>query len=438
MRSVRDRVGEQLAWAREQDGKFHALIAVLDEEASRAAETLDAATGPRGILHGLTVSVKDNIDVAGVPSTAGSAWHGHAPAESDATVVRLLREAGAVLMGKNNMAEFAMGATGRNAAFGDCRNAWDTARIPGGSSSGSAVAVATGMSTVSLGTDTGGSGRIPASVNGVVGVRPTVGRLANRGVLPVSPSFDTIAPMARDVRTVAAVLAALDRPDPAAVAGRRVPVDSLLDAQSAPWRIGVPRNYFFEQVDPAVLGVFRHALDVMRDHGAQVREVTVPEVADAQDRMLDIMYPEAAEIHAERLRRAPGEIDPDVLRRLRAGLTVPPGRTAAARVWQRHYRHGVDGVFEGVDVIATPTIPVDVPLRDAVDLAASTRDIARFTYAWSMYGGPSISVPCGRHPRSGMPVGMQFTAARWHEHVLLHAALRCERALGPLPSPVTG
>ncbi|MEV6898514.1 amidase [Amycolatopsis sp. NPDC051372] len=377
--------------------------------------------GPAG---GTTATVKDNIDVAGVPTTAGSASFATGPAEADADVVRSLREAGYALVGKNNLAEFAMGATGRNAAFGDCLNAWDPARIAGGSSSGSAVAVAAGLSDVSLGTDTGGSGRIPASVNGVVGVRPTLGRVSNRGVLPVSPSFDTVTPMARDVRTAAAVLAALDR-------GGSGPVDALLGSGVLP-RIGLAGGFFAVGVDPGVAEVVRAAVEVFRGLGAQVSPVEVPSAAQAQARMLDVMYPEAAAVHAARLRDAPDSIDPDVRRRLLLGLGVPPTRTAAAREWLTGFRARVDAVFTEVDVVLTPTIPVDVPLREGVDLAASTREIARFTYAWSAYGGPSLSVPGGLHPTSGMPVGVQLSAAPWREDVLLGAAAAFEGARGRL------
>ncbi|MFI5613154.1 amidase [Amycolatopsis sp. NPDC051903] len=383
---------------------------------------------------GATATLKDNIDVAGVPTTAGSPSHATGPAEADAEVTRLLREAGFAVVGKNNMAEFAMGATGRNATYGDCLNAWDPARIPGGSSSGSAVAVAAGLSDVSLGTDTGGSGRIPASVNGIVGLRPTLGRVSNRGVLPVSRSFDTVTPMARDVRTVAAALAALDRWDPAdptSVDGPRTPVDGLLGSGTLP-RIGIAGGFFAEEVDAGVAHVVRAAARVFSGLGAQVVPVEVPSAAGAQARMLDVMYPEAAAVHAARLRDAPETIDPDVRRRLRLGLAVPPERTAAARAWHRDFRAAVDALFAHVDVIVTPTIPVDVPLAEGVDLAASTREIARFTYTWSSYGGPSLSVPGGVHPESSLPVGVQLSAAPWRDDVLLLAAEVFEQARGPL------
>ncbi|WP_243795272.1 amidase [Saccharopolyspora gloriosae] len=428
MTSIRDLVEARLETVDTLDSALHALITVLDEQALRQADRLDAATGPQGALHGLPVTIKDNIDVAGVVSTAGSAHHGGERATADATATRLLREAGAVVLAKNNMAEFAMGVTGRNDAFGDCRNARDDTRISGGSSSGSAVAVASGMCAASLGTDTGGSGRIPAAVNGIVGVRPTLGRVSNAGVFPVSPSFDAVSPMAVDVRTAAAVLAALDWWDPAdptSVDADRIPVESALGG-AAGLRIGVPANAFFDDVDPGVATVLEPVPGALREVCGEQRRVKIPDVEIAQDRMLEVMYPEAAAVHEQRVRLRPDTIDPDVLRRIRLGQEIPAELAGRSRQWRGEFQRRVDEVFTEVDVIATPTIPVDVPRRAAVDLADSTRSIARFTYVWSMYGGPSVSVPCGRHPDSGMLIGLQLTAARWQDHLALGAALAVE------------
>lgn len=434
MGAVRDRVRAGLDRAAAENPRLRALISTRDEAALREAGELDAATGERGPLHGLTTTIKDNIDVAGVPTTAGTRHHATGPAASDATVTRLLRAAGAVVLGKANLAEFALGVVGRNATFGDCRNALDEARISGGSSSGSAVSVAAGMCAASLGTDTGGSGRVPAAVNGIVGVRPTLGRVSGAGVFPVSTSFDTVTPIARDVRTAAAVLAVLDAWDPAdpnSVRAERVPVRSALAGGAAGLRVGVPVNFFFDDVDPGVAAVVRVAIDSLARACGPVREVRVPGAELAQQRMLDVLYPEAAAVHADRVRDKPGTIDPDVLRRIRLGHDVPPERRERSREWRREFQRGVHALFADVDVLVTPTIPVDVPRRDAVDLADSTRSIARFTYAWSMYGGPAVSVPCGVHPGSGMPVGLQLTAAPWCDHLALRAALVVEELLGP-------
>lgn len=431
MGEIRDHVERQLRRIRERDPDLRSVITLLGDRARRLADELDTAPEPKGPLHGLTAGVKDNIDLAGAVTTAGSAHPGAIPATEHATVVLLLERAGAVVLAKNNMAEFAMGVTGRNTAFGDCRNARDPARIPGGSSSGSAVAVAAGLTDISLGTDTGGSGRIPAAVNGVVGIRPTHGRVSNHGVLPVSPTFDTVTPIAPDVRTAARVLAALDRDESGAPWPAAVPVDAHLDTGLSGMRVGFATGHFTAGVDPGVAYVIETALDRICAAGAEIRPMTVPGAEQAQERMLEIMYPEAAAVHAERIAHAPETIDPDVMRRLRIGMSVPPETTENAHRLRREFRRRVDELFESVDVIVTPTIPTDVPRRDAVDLATSTRDVARFTYAWSLYGGPALSLPCGTHPESGMPVGMQLVAAPWREHVLLRAARGAEDALSP-------
>lgn len=437
MGPVRERIDELLTRARERDPGLRAYITLLDAQARQRAEELDDTPAhTRGPLHGTAVALKDNIDVAGVPSTAGSPHHGRTAA-CDATVARLLHEAGAVIVGKNNLTEFAMGVTGRNSAFGDCRNALDDRRISGGSSSGSSVAVAAGIADAALGTDTGGSGRVPAAVNGVVGLRPTLGRISNRGVLPVSPSFDTVTPIAPDVRTAAAMLTALDHldvDDGTSVEGSRTPVETALDDGLTDLRVGVATGFFSDGVNSGVRAVLAAAVDKLRDHGARVRSQEVPDAEHAQDRMLEILYPEAVALHRDRLRDAPETIDPDVLRRLRLGAEISVERSEKAQQWRQRFRQRVDEVFASQDVILTPTLPTDVPARDSVDLAASTREIARYTYVWSMYGGPSITVPCGRHPESGMPVGVQLAAAPWQEHVLLRAAAGLERITAPAPA----
>lgn len=428
--TVRRAVTEALDNARRHE-KLCALITSTGDQALRDADRLDAGDNPGGPLHGVPVSLKDNIDLAGVPTTAGSVFLGEQPAARDATVAERLRDAGAVFVAKNNMAEWAMGVTTQNPTFGGCRNPWDPERIPGGSSGGSAVAVATGMSALSLGTDTGGSVRIPASVCGVTGLRPTAGRVSNRGVQPVSPSFDTVGPIARDVRLVAEAMAALDHYDEldsTSVAGPRIDVRSLLDTGVSELRVGVPEHYFFDGVDPGVRTRVHDAVEELTRLGASQRTVEVPGAELAQQHMIEIVYPEAAAFHASRMGDRPGDFDPDVLRRLRIGESTAPARTEDAHRWRTGFRSELNTLFHRVDIVVTPTIPIDVPRIADVDLAASTREIGRFTYAWAMYGGPSISLPCGPHPDSGMPVGLQLSAAPWHEHVLLHAAASYQRA----------
>lgn len=424
-------VREALDRARRRDPELRAIIALLDEKAAEHAALLDAEDVQHGLLFGVAMTLKDNIDVADVPSTAGASFLGAEPVDTDSTVVALLRAAGAVVVAKNNMSECAIGATNQNRTFGDCRNARDRERISGGSSGGSAVAVASGMVPAALGTDTGGSVRIPASVNGVAALRPTIGRISNRGVLPVSTTFDTVGPIARDVRTLAQVTAALDQfdeLDPTSRPGTRKPVTSQLDDGVRGMRIGVPQEFFFDDVDDGVASTVRSAIDTFARLGARPVPVRIPGAEQAQERMLAIMYPEAAQLHRDRLRDAPSTFDPDVLRRLRIGEATTERHIAEAGRWREKFQSDVDDVFRDVDLVVNPTIPVDVPRIADVDLAASTKEMARFTYAWAMYGGPSVTVPCGMHPASGMPVGLHLSAPPWHEQVALQAALRLEEA----------
>lgn len=437
MGPVRTRLAAALDRIERDDPILRAFIATTGSRALARAAELDTGAEPPGELQGVIAGLKDNIDLHGVPCTAGSRHFRDRIPSTDATVSALLRTAGAVIVGKTNLAEFAMGPTGLNAAFGPCRNRWDPARVPGGSSAGSAVAVAAGFSDIALGTDTGGSVRIPASVNGVTGLRPTIGRVSTRGVLPVSVSYDTVGPIAPDVRTVARALATLDvydDLDPAAVRGERTDVLAGLNRDPGGLRVGVPTDEFFADVDPGVHQVVLRAIDTLSEL-ATISRVQIPDADQAQAQMIKVMYPEAAAVHRERLARTPGVIDPEVLRRLRIGLTISADDRAAALGWRARFQRRLDGVFENVDVIAAPTVPVDVPLIEGVDRAAAVRDLARLTYIWSQYGGPSISVPCGLHPTSGMPVGLQLSAVPWREDLLIQVAAAYERARGPVGRP---
>ncbi len=234
------------------------------------------------------------------------------------------------------------------------------------------------------------------------------------------------------------MVAALDRfdeLDPTSLPGSRTPPASTLDEPARGIRVGVPQEFFFDGVADGVATSVRSAVETFGQLGAQVVPVRIPEAEQAQSRMLAIMYPEAVRFHQDRMRAAPWTFNPDVLRRLRVGEDTTARETEDAQRWRGEFTSTLDDVFTEVDVVATPTIPVDVPRIADVDLTASTTEIARFTYTWAMYGGPSVTVPCGTHPRSGMPVGLQLSAAPWQEHVALQAALRFEEALDEAAPP---
>lgn len=391
-------------------------------EAAAADEAL--ARGQRlGPLHGLPLTLKDNIDTAGLRTTAGSAFLGDNVPAQDATVARRVREAGAVLLGKVQLHEFAFGGTTQNPHYGPCRNPWDAERIPGGSSGGSGSAVAAGMCALSLGTDTGGSVRIPGALNGVTGLRPTLGRVSNLGVFPVTWSFDTVGPLARGVEDVAIALGAIsgfdvpdglsvDRPVPDFCAGLGQGVDGL--------RIGLPRSFYFEECDPEVASAVRAALDVLVGLGAELVEVDLPGAADAVVACTRIIWAEARAQHEQRYAEEKHRFGEDLQRRLALADGVSSMDYARAVEASRHWRREVELAFRQVDVIASPTSGTVAPLAARAEMIETTVRLTRFTYGWSLAGLPAISLPCGVG-EAGMPVGLQLAGRPFEEDVLLRA-----------------
>jgi aspartyl-tRNA(Asn)/glutamyl-tRNA(Gln) amidotransferase subunit A len=442
--SSRQSVEDGIASMDRLDSLLHVVITRMDDAARERADECDALAArdaSAGPLHGITVALKDNIDTAGVRTTAGSLFfRDHVP-EQDAFVVAALKRQGAILTAKVNLAEFALGATTQNAHWGSCRNAWDSTRIPGGSSGGSAVAVAAGMAVASLGTDTGGSVRIPAAVNGLVGLRPTLGRISNSGVTPISAAFDTVGPIARDAETVARVFQAIDAydpTDPSCVDGPRQPVMAELEQETSGLVVGIPRGFFFEGLAPEVDGALRQFQESLVDLGCKLVEVDIVDAELAQQNMFKILYPDAAAFHADRMAHAPELFGAEVLDRLRLGMDVNAQEMSAALTWRRHWQRQIELLFDEVDVILSPTLAADVPLVASGAMIETTHRITRFTYPWAMFTGPSLSVPCGFHSGSGMPIGAHLTARPWNDGVLLRVAhafqMRTDfhRAVSPL------
>lgn len=362
-------------------------------------------TARPGPLAGLTFGVKDNIEVAGVRSTCGSAFLADNVADADAPVVRRLRGAGAELIATLNLAEFAIGVTSQNSAAGGPRNPWDPRRVPGGSSGGSGAAVAAGLVDLALGTDSGGSIRLPASACGVVGLRPSPGLIDVTGVYPVSADFDTVGPMARTVDLVERAFDVLtDRPH------RPRPRPSVL---------GVPRHFVTDDVDPAIRAAVDGMVRTLGDLGFEVVEVDLPRSETAQAHVYTLLYADLAEVHRDRLGADPTLFQPATLERIRVGLDIGSAERREAMVARSEFRADLRRVFEEVEVVVTPTLPVDVPLADesAPVLQQSAR-MGQLSYPWSLHAGPTLSVPVGFHPSSGMPIGAQLTAALADEAAL--------------------
>lgn len=430
---VRERLEAMLARIAAHDAALRTFITVTPEQARQAADAADAraAAGRHGgPLDGLIVSLKDNIDLAGVPTTCGSAAAFTRTPQADSTVAARLKAAGAVLVGKVNLHEFAFGGTTQNLHHGPCRNPWDAARIPGGSSGGSGASVAAGFCDASLGSDTGGSIRIPAALNGVTGLRPTVGRVSNHGSTPVSPRFDTIGPLAHDAATVAALHESLSGHDPLDPVSVPQPVESFAAACArgvAGLRIGVPSRFFFDDLDPDLARGMDDAIALFARLGAQVRGIEVEGAEAVQAQMTPMLMADAAHFHRERLADPHSGLGADVRERMMTGTRVSGTDYAAAMRAKEAWTSRVRALFEGVDVVLTPTVGFGAPLAEAsMQMIAATKNLTRLTFVWSFAEVPALSVPCG-FTCDGLPLGMQLVGPWWQEARLLALAHAWQR-----------
>jgi aspartyl-tRNA(Asn)/glutamyl-tRNA(Gln) amidotransferase subunit A len=425
-RSVLDRIGcnnPQLA----------AFITVMDDSAmadARSAEIEIGAGRWRGPLHGVPIALKDLIDTAGVRTTSGSALHKDRIPQADAHVVRRLKQAGAVIVGKNNLHEFAYGGSSLVSYFGDVHNPWDLSRIAGGSSGGSAAAVAAGLCYAAVGTDTAGSIREPASLCGCVGVKPTYGRVSARGVIPLSASLDHVGPITASVADGALVLQAIAGYDAEDIASCQVPVadyDACLGEDTKPLRVGVARSYFFDDLVSETAAAVEEAILVIRSLASEVREI---DVAVPTDRTLSTA--EAYAYHRKHIADAPESFQPETLRRIRSGENI-----SAAEYIQRlrelaEARRNIVAVFADVDLIITPTTPTPAPaildMKANPDaLRPAELKLLRNTRPFNVWGLPAISVPCG-FTQSGLPIGLQIAGPHWREDLVLRLAAAYEQA----------
>ena len=380
-------------------------------------------------LNGIPVAIKDLFDTEGVRTTAGALFFkDHIPAH-DAVVVAKISAAGAQFVGKSNTHEIALGVTTVNPHYGTCRNPWDGSRIPGGSSGGSAVAVATGMATAALGTDTGGSIRIPAALCGVVGLKPTYGRVSLRGVMPLSWNLDHAGPLARTVTDAASllqVIAGYDNDDPHSA---DVPVNdyfSYLEDGAAGLRIALAGGAHFEECDSEVSrgrGQRRRAPSRL---GTAVLKVPLAYLRDAALANGQMTQADAATYHRERLSEHPEMFGADVRQRLETGRDLKVAEYVMARRTQSVIKRQLGRLFEEFDVLMLPTTPTTAPLIDADNAVETARRLTRFTAPFNLTGFPAISIPCG-FTRGGLPVGLQMVSAPWNEARLLQAARAYER-----------
>jgi aspartyl-tRNA(Asn)/glutamyl-tRNA(Gln) amidotransferase subunit A len=399
---------------------LNALITITADQARADARRVDAcrARGERLLLDGMPILIKDNIAVANSVTTNGSKAFAQAVSERDAEAVRRLRAAGAVILGKTHLHELAFGVTS-DSAYGICHNPWDLRRIPGGSSGGSAVAVAADLCIGALGTDTGGSVRLPASLTGVLGLRPTAGAVSTRGVYPLAQTFDTVGPMARSARDAGLIFEAMAGYD-AADPWSRVPrerVDRFDDSPSiVGLRIGVAREYFFDEVDPDVNRCVEEALRVFADLGAKVTDVNLDGAARAYEVYARMVAVEAFSNYESLLSDPKSSIRSDIRQRLEAGSRVSATDVVKMRRFMAAWRRAVDDVLKNVDVIATPVSPKTAPLLTDGSRLEITESLTKNTRPWSLARLPALSLPCG-FGIDGLPVGIQLTSGAWSERL---------------------
>ncbi|WP_232806936.1 amidase [Geodermatophilus chilensis] len=416
------------------DPALESYVEVYAEEALTAAKEAEEELRlgrSRGPLHGLPVALKDLYDVTGRPTLAGSEVRAGHVADEDSEITRRLREAGAVLLGKTVTHEFAFGVVSA-----PTHNPWDLGTVPGGSSGGSGAAVAADLCLMAMGTDTGGSIRIPAGLCGVVGLKPTFGRVSKRGVAPLSWSLDHAGPLAKTVGDAALALQVLAGYDPMDPSSIDVPVDDYLSGLSAGvdgLRVGVPTNFFFDVTDPGVEAAVRAALQVLADAGAALVEVEIPEADLAADVVSVLAGVESSAIHQEEIRRLPDAYTKEVRGKLRAGELVSGTTYVNAQRARALVQRGFAAAFDRVDVVATPTLAIPAPPYGSTTalLRGEERPILFalncLTAPANAAGLPALSVPCG-FTGSGLPVGLQLMGRPFDEATVLRAGAAYEAA----------
>jgi aspartyl-tRNA(Asn)/glutamyl-tRNA(Gln) amidotransferase subunit A len=419
-----------LAQIEKLNSTLNAFITVTAESAlaqAHEAEEEILRGNWRGPLHGIPLALKDLIDTAGIRTTAASAVFKDRIPKEDAEVVRRLKDAGVVFLGKQNLHEFAYGGSSMISSYGEVHNPWDPVRIAGGSSGGSAASVAAGLCYGAIATDTAGSVREPAALCGVVGLKPTRGRVSTRGVIPLSPSLDHVGPIARTVSDAAVMLQAIAGHNEN---GANVRVGDYLAAireRLTPLRIGVPRKFFYEDIDSEVAFAMEEALGVLRTLGNDLFEI---EIDVPTDRTLQAA--ESYAHHREFVSSNPDLYQAETLRRIRTGEAISAAQVEQAARELKKIRSEIRKIFENVDVLVTPTTPIPAPAiadlkRNPDALRPCELVLLRNTRPANVWGLPAISIPCG-FTSAGLPIGLQVIGPHWREERVLQLAYAFEQA----------
>ena len=419
--------------------KLNSFITITEEEGWQAAVRAEDEIQHghyRGPLHGIPISIKDLFATRGVRTTAGSKILGNWIPDHDATAVAKLHEAGMVMIGKTHMHEFAYGVTSDNPHYGPARNPWDVTRVPGGSSGGSGAAVASSQCAASLASDSGGSIRIPSAVCGVVGLKPTYGRVSRHGAIPLAWSLDHVGPITKTVEDAAIVLSAIAGPDPKDPSSSPRPVPDYqkeMVGDIRGLRVGIPLHFFFDHVDPEIGRAVNAAIRKLEALGMKAVEIDIPGLENCAAMEAHINLAEAASYHEQYLKKQADAYGPGVRTDLEAGrflLATDYVKSQRGRAWlQRHFNEAL----EHADIIVSPTVPVFPPVVGQVwvqsgDLREHIIDaFLRFNIPYNLTGLPAISVPCG-FSSAGLPIGLQIAGRAFEEATILKVAHAYEQS----------
>jgi len=410
------------------NSSLNAFITLTTEHAMQQAQIAEQEIRRadwRGPMHGIPIGLKDLIDTAGILTTAASKLYKERVPTQDAEIVAHLNRAGAILLGKQNLHEFAYGGSSMVSYYGTVRNPWNTACIAGGSSGGSAAAVSAGLGYGAIGTDTAGSIREPAALCGVVGIKPTYGCVSAQGVIPLSTSLDHVGPIARTVADATILLRAI-------TSGEHLPPEDFLTAwthSQNKLRVGVARTFFFDDLHPEIAGAIEESLQTIAPLGAELRDVTL-----APDSDRTVQAAESYAFHAAHVAKSPELYQAETLRRIKTGEKISAEDYHRQLAELKAQRARIHDVFETIDVIVTPTTPIPAPKIDDLEknpeqLRPHELILLRNTRPFNVWGLPTVSIPCGL-TSAGLPIGLQIAGPPGREDVLLQFAHGCEEAIG--------
>lgn len=413
------------------------ITLTIDEAINRALQaTQQISSGNyKGPLHGIPIGLKDLFDTAGIKTTSGSKIYDDRIPQQDSTVASKLNDAGAILLGKLNMHPFAYGPTGENEDYGHMHNPWNPNKLTGGSSGGSGSSVAIGQCSAALGSDTGGSVRIPAALCGIVGFKPSYGKLSKFGVTPLSWSLDHPGPLTRTVEDSVLMLNAMngyDARDPVSVKTNTIPLDFINSPDISNIKIGIPQE-FFEDIDDEMSALVQEAIEVLKSLGAQIKPVNFPMHAYSESISNCILMPEATSYHKQILNDIPDQIYEPVRLRLHAGLFVSAEQYVTAQRIRGIYFEQLSALFSEVDVLVGPTEPIFAPdiLSNTVDINGSNWNtssaLTRLNRPYNLTGMPSITVPCGFSSES-LPAGLQIAGKLFDEYTVAKVAYAYQEA----------